>query len=226
LVRPGNSAEDEVTIYWLLGYTYFALNRPEETAGSFRRLLAIQPDFQPGQGVAPNIRARFAEVYEEWNGEGRPGAPPPTPVNIQHRSPAQAERGEAVTLRATVVDPGGRLERLVLAYRQGTSDVFQRIDTTADGGDRIARIPGADVRPPLVEYYFEGLDSLNLPIATRGDVAAPLRIAVPEPGRTIWGRWWFWLTAAVVIGGAITLAVVLSRGGGQDEGTFVITVRP
>ena len=226
LVRAGNTEEDLATIYRLLAFTYLALGREEEAAGGYRKLLAYRPDYQPGSDVSPNVRAFFSRVREQWEAEGRPGLPPPAPVTIRHRSPAQAEPGEAIDLSAQVEDPSGRVAGVVLAYRQGTENVFTRLDTTFAGGEYVATIPGSDVSPPLVEYYFEGVDATGLPVASRGDVAAPLRVAVPEPGESIFAQWWFWVGAVVIIGGAVTAGILLAGGdgGGADQGTLIINV--
>ncbi|NOY93817.1 MAG: hypothetical protein GXP55_21760 [Deltaproteobacteria bacterium] len=229
LIRAGNTPQDRVTIYRLLAFTYLALGREEEAAGAYQSLLAIEPEYEVGSDVSPRTRSFFERIRQQWEDAGRPGVSlaPPAPVEIRHRSPAQAERNQAVQLSASVDDPSGRVARLVLAYRQGTSDVFQRIETEPADGGFTATIPADDVSPPLVEYYFEALDAQGLPIAARGDVAAPLRIAVPEPSHSVFRKWWFWTAAALVIGSAVTTAVVLSGGGGSptQQGTLLITVR-
>jgi tetratricopeptide (TPR) repeat protein len=226
LVRSGNSDEDLATIYRLLGFTYLALQREEEAAGAYRHMLAYTPDFQPGDELSPRFRDFFARVRAEWEASGRPGGAPPPPVSIQHRSPAQSERGTAVTLTANVEDPTGRVAQLILAYRQGTQAVFRRVEATRGADGFTATIPGDAVAPPLVEYYFEALDTQGLPIAARGDVAAPLRTAVAAPGGNVLEEWWFWTLiggGAVAVGVAIILGVALSSGG-QAPGTLVITV--
>lgn len=229
LVRSGNSQEQNRTIYKLLALTYYNLQRNEEAEGAWRSLLALNPEEELGADVAPRVREFFTGVRTRWDAEGRPGVAtrPPAPVTIGHRSPAQAVRGTAVGLTATVDDPESRVARLVLAYRQGTAAVFRRVDTTPSAGGFHATIPGADVRPPLVEYYFEAVDAAGLPVGARGDVAAPLRIAVPAPGGgSILGKWWFWTIAAVVIAGAVIGTVLLVGGGGQDpRGTLVIQIQ-
>jgi len=225
LVRAGNSREEQATIYRLLAFTYLALTREEEAAGGYRSLLALQPEFEPGSDVAPRIREFFNGVQEQWEADGRPGLPPPAPVTIRHRSPPQADRGEEIPLTATVEDPGGRVASLVLAYRRGSEDVFRRIDARQTGEGYAAVIPADAVAPPLVEYYFEGVDATGLPVAARGDVAAPLRVAVPAPGGSILTAWWFWVGAALLVGGAVTAGILLAGGGDAEQGTFVITVR-
>jgi tetratricopeptide (TPR) repeat protein len=227
LVRSGNSQQDYATIYRLLAFTYLALGREEEAAGAYRSMLPLAPDFEPGQDVAPRMREFFAEVRTQWEAEGRPGSGPPPPVEIEHVSPAEAERGTEVDLSARVEDPANRVAQLVLAYRQGTDAVFNRLDARLEEGSYVATIPADDVAPPLVEYYFEALDAQGLPIAARGDVAAPLRIAVPEPGGgNVLEEWWFWtIIGAVVVGGVVAGIVIADQvGGGPQTGSLVITV--
>ena len=229
LVRAGNTAQQQARIYELLAFTYLSLGREAEAEGAYRSLLAIEPDFEPGAEVSPRFRTFFGGVRERWEADGRPGRAPPAPASIRHASPAQADPGESVELRASLDDPSGRIVSVVLAYRQGTSDVFRRLDTEPVDGEFVATIPGEDVAPPLVEYYFEGLDADGLPVASRGDVAAPLRIAVEGEGAGgVATKWWFWtILGAVVIGGGVTAAVLLARddeGPSPTQGTFVITI--
>lgn len=227
LVRSGNSREDQARIYRLLAFTYLALRREEEATGAYRSMLPREPEFQPGAEVAPRIREFFAGVRAQWEADGRPGSDPPPPVSIGHRSPPRADRGQQVTLSAEVGDPAGRVDRLVLAYRQGTEAVFQRLDAELTEGRFVATIPGPAIAPPLVEYYFEALDAQGLPIAARGDVAAPLRIAVPAPsGGSVAEEWWFWtIIGAVVVGAVVTGVVIANEASSPPTGTLIINVQ-
>ncbi|MBO6935115.1 MAG: tetratricopeptide repeat protein [Deltaproteobacteria bacterium] len=229
LVRAGNTDQQRARIYTFLAFTYLSLGREAEAEGAYRSLLAIVPAFEPDASVSPRFREFFSGVRDRWEAEGRPGSAPPSPATIEHTSPPQADPGESVELRASLDDPSGRIVSVVLAYRQGTSDVYRRLDTQLVEGEYVATIPGDDVAPPLVEYYFEGLDANNLPVASRGDVAAPLRIAVEGEGDSgIVGKWWFWtILGVVVVGGAVTTAVLLTRDDGgpsETQGTFVISI--
>jgi hypothetical protein len=226
LVRSGNTPQQRGRIYRYLALTYLALDREEEAAGAWRSMLAIEPDHEVDSSLSPRFRDFFGNVRREWEAEGRPGLLPPAPVTIEHRSPPEADHDQSITLSARMNDPGGRTAHLVLAYRPGTSAVFTRIETRAEGEDFVATIPGAEVRPPLVEYYFEAVDANGLPIASRGDVAAPLRIAVPSPQADVTSEGWFWAAiggGAAVVAGAIILGVVLGTQGGTGQGTLVIT---
>lgn len=214
LVRSGNSVDDRIEIYRLLALNYFVLNRPEEAEGAFRSLLALRPDAALGSEVAPRVREFFGEVRQRWEADGRPGVAqrPAAAIRIEHRSPAERDPENAVTLQASVSDPDGRMSRLVLAYRQGTRAVYRRIDARRTPRGFTAVIPARDVRPPLVEYYFEAVDVNGVPLAARGDVAAPLRITVAG-GDSVLATWWFWTGAAVVVAGAVVLGIVLASGG-------------
>jgi len=227
LVRSGNTNRQLATIYQILSLTYLSLARQEEAAGAYRSLLAIDPDHQPGADVSPRFRTFFETVREQWEADGRPGRPPPAPVTIRHRSPPESERETEIPLDCQVEDPSGRVASVVLAYRQGSEDVFRRVDTEIRDGSYHATIPAEAVAPPLVEYYFEGLDDAGLPVAARGDVAAPLRVAVPEPGQSVFKQWWFWVAAVAILGGAAAaIAVVATQSGGEaEQGTFVISIR-
>ncbi len=228
LVRSGNTPADQATIYDYLALTYLALGRREEATGAYRSLLGIEPDHEPGPGVSPRFREFFATVRAAWEADGRPGLPAPAPVSIGHRSPPQADRGTEVELEATIDDPDGRVASLVLAYRQGTNAVFTRVEMArSPSGAYAATIPGDAVSPPLVEYYFEATDAAGLPVSARGDVSAPLRIAVPAPGGDIASEPLFWVGiggGALLVAGAIVLGVVLGGQGGAQEGTLVFTI--
>ena len=230
LVRTGNTAAQRVTIYQYLAYTYLALGREEEAGGAWQYMLGLAPDAEPSSDLSPRFREFFAAVRTRWEAAGRPGVPAPAPVEIQHRSPAQADRGSEVELSAELVDGDGRVSSLVLAYRQGSDAVFRRVECQRrEDGAYYATIPGDDVRPPLVEYYFEAVDAGGLPVAARGDVAAPLRIAVPEPGADVTTEAWFWVLlggSAAVVAGAIALGVFFGTmgGGAGEQGTLVITI--
>ncbi|MCA9610096.1 MAG: tetratricopeptide repeat protein [Myxococcales bacterium] len=232
LVRSGNTPQQYATIYRLLAFTYLALGREEEASGAYRSMLPLDPEHALGDEVAPRIRTFFQNVRDDWEAAGRPGIERPVTsqaqVAIRHRSPPEAERETEVPLSAEVDDPDGRVSSLVLAYRQGTDAVFTRLDTQrqSDGSFR-ATIPADAVAPPLVEYYFEALDADGLPVAARGDVAAPLRIAVPEPGGNVLEEWWFWTIIGVVVVGGVVGGIIIAdqlSNQGPATGTFVITV--
>lgn len=223
IIRRGNTPEIEIQIYELLALSYLALNRNDEAEGAFRLMLARAPERSLSNDLAPRIRQFFDTVKQRWIADGRPGvarpvqgiAPPPvvTSVAIEHRSPAQQERNRALGLTARVDDPGSRVARLVLAYRAGANGIFRRMDAsrTRPGGDFHAEIPGESVRPPALEYYFEAVDTNGVPVQSRGDALAPLRVVVPEPRGIPWWTWVIVGVGVVAVGAGITGAVLGTR---------------
>lgn len=220
IIRAGNSPQDELRIYELLAYSYQALQRNDEAEGAWRLVLIRDPARQPSQDLSPRVQQFFNRARARWEAEGRPGLPqptanttqqtvtvePPPEVRIEHRSPPQQQRGRAVALTASLVDPGRRVARLVLAYRHNNQGIFRRVEARPDpAGGYAVTVPAEVVRPPLVEYYLEAVDSNGLPLQARGDAFAPLRIAVPEPGGI---PWWVWVGGGVLVAGAITGIVV------------------
>ena len=234
LLRRGNTPAQEVTIYELLALSYLALNRDEESEGAFRLMLARDPEHPLDAGQAPRIRDFYRRGVERWVRDGRPGvarasegAPVERPVTIDHRSPAQQTAGVLLTLTAQITDPDRRAEALVLAYRPGSRGLFRRMRTSRSAGVFSASIPSEEVRPPVVEYYFEAVDPSGIAVASRGDAFAPLRVVVPQAEATpITSRWWFWTGAAAVLAGvAVGTYFAVSGSSEPAPARLTITVR-
>jgi hypothetical protein len=227
IIRRGNTPQTEIQIYELLALSYQSLNRNDEAEGAYRLVLVRDPNHQLSSDIAPRIIEFFNGVKQRWEAEGRPGiaqqgsmsatqgAGQAAPVAIEHRSPAQQQRNHAVPLTARLDDPGHRVARLVLAFRSGSRGLFRRLDATQnEQGDYVATVPAEAVRPPLVEYYFEAVDSNGVPVQARGDAFAPLRVAVPEPGGI---PTWAWIGGGVLVAGAAAAIVVGVIVAGQAQ---------
>jgi hypothetical protein len=135
---------------------------------------------------------------------------------LRHASPAEAIADAQIDLTATIEDPQSRVVKVVLHYRTGSktgSDAkFEQVTAALAGGHASASIPPEAVKPPIVEYYLEGLDKGGLPVVSRGDAAAPLRIAVPEKT----GAW----VIPTVIAGAVVFVAGGIIGGLAAAGVF------
>jgi tetratricopeptide (TPR) repeat protein len=203
LLRPNNTKAQRVEIYRLLALNYITLNHKDEAESAVRGLLALQPDYALPASESPRFRDFFADVKKRWEGEGRPGLvkeseAPPVPVTMQHVSPSQVDKHTQVDLTAKLVDPQNRVTSVKLFFRAGSKGKFDEVEADVTSGDVKASIPPDSVKPPIVEYYLIGLDKGGLPIVSRGDATAPLRIAVP--GGT--GAW----VLPVAIGGGVLVA--------------------
>jgi hypothetical protein len=232
LVRPGLSKQERIEIYRLLAYNFITIKRVDEADSAVRGLLVLDEAFTLPPTESPRFREFFDATRQKWEAEGKPGKvvegtppPPEKPVRIFHSSPAQAQMDSAVKLTGTIGDEGGRVKGVQLAYRTGTRGRFVTVPVTYTLGKFRAQIPATSVKPPLVEYYLQAVDQGGLPVASRGDAAAPLRIAVaaPEEGGSVFASPWFWVPVGLlVVGGAVATAVILTSS--SDTSTVSIRV--
>jgi hypothetical protein len=210
LLRPNNTKAQKVEIYRLLALNYITINRKEEAESAVRGLLALQPDYALPASESPRFRDFFTDVRKRWEADGRPGLvkesePAAAPVTMQHVSPPQIDPHTQIDLTATLSDPQNRVTGVKLYFRTGSKGKFDVVDADVSGSDVKASIPPASVKPPIVEYYLLGVDKGGLPVVSRGDAGAPLRVAVPEPGKA-------WILP-VAIGGGVILAALGVVGG-------------
>jgi hypothetical protein len=224
LLRPGTSKADRIDVYRFLAYNYLVLSQTEEAEAAVRGLYVLDPEFTLRESESPRFRTFFTEVKDRWEKEGRPGletesrATAASP-SVKHVSPAEWESGKQVRVSGQIVDPANRAASVVIRYRSGSKGKFQRLEARLGQGHFRASIPGSAVKPPLVEYYIEVVDDGGLPIASRGDAAAPMRIAIPDPdgGPSVLASPWFWVAAAVVVGGGVTGAILLNKDSGSTS---------
>jgi hypothetical protein len=206
LLRPNNTKAQKVEIYRLLALNYITINRKDEAESAVRGLLALQPEYALPASESPRFRDFFSEVRKRWDAEGRPGLVKESeiaaaPVAMQHVSPAQVQPRTQIDLTAKLSDPQSRVTGVKLYYRTGSSGVFNALDADVSGADVKVSIPPSAVKPPIVEYYLLGVDKGGLPIVSRGDAGAPLRVAVPEPAKG-------WILPVAIGGGVAVLAAL------------------
>jgi len=217
LLRPNNTKEQKIEIYRLLAYNYITMNRKDEAESAVRGLLAIDPEYSLPPSESPRFRDFFTNAKTKWEADGKPGlvqeqAAPPAAVTMAHISPSEVDKGTDIPLSVQLTDPQHRAGSVKLLYRTGSKGKFEALDVSIVDGKGHATIPGSAVKPPLVEYYFEAYDTSSLPIASRGDAAAPLRVAVPDKG----AGW----VLPVVIGGGVVGVAALVLGGLAIGGAF------
>lgn len=206
LLRPSNTQAQKVDIYRLLALDYITLGRKDEAENAVRGLLVQRPDYEIPAKESPRFRDFFAQARAKWEAEGRPGIvkeePTQQPVVLKHGSPTQVDPGTNVDLRGRLDDPDGRVGSVKLYYRSGSKGDFTEAMAQVEGSSVHATIPGASIKPPLVDYYFEVLDGSGSVIASRGDASSPLRIAVPEGSSKGW-------VLPVAIGGSVLGAAAI-----------------
>lgn len=217
LLRPNNTKQQRLDVYRLLALNYITLNRKDEAESAVRGLLALQPDYSLPSSESPRFRDFFSSAQKKWEAEGRPGIvketeAPPAAVTMQHVSPPQVAPGTEIPLSVKLDDPQGRVYDVKLFFRPGSSGKFAEQETQFGNATARGTIPGKIVQPPLVEYFFEGFDKGGLPVVARGDIAAPLRVAVPAPSKA----WLIGLGVGIgvaVVAGVIIGVLVATAGG-------------
>ena len=231
ILRPNLAKEQKIEVLRLMALNYITLNRKDEAESAVRGLLAIEPTYELPKNESPRFRDFFATARKKWEADGKPGlvtGAPLTlePVNIGHTSPSQTNPNTDIPLSIKMDDPQGRVYDVKLFYRTGSKGKFLSLATPIDAGNGKATIPRVAVKPPLVEYYFQGFDKGGLPIIARGDAAAPLRVAVPEPSKG-------WILPVVIGGGIVAVAaaviiagVVVSSGGSGKSTVSLIVIGP
>ena len=236
LLRPGTKLDDRIEIYRLLAYNYITLGRNEEADAAVRGLLVLKDDFQLSPKESPRFRDFFAKAQAAWVEEGKPGqeqaAAAPSVVAIRHTPAVQVEPGTVVKVEGTVDDSASAVAEVKLFFREAGAAKFDEKALAYAMGSFRGQIPQTAVKPPLVEYYLLAVDAKGLPLSSRGDADAPLRIAVPEPqDDSIFASPWFWIPVGVlVVGGAVATAVILGTqeeappGNGTPTSTIVIGV--
>jgi hypothetical protein len=234
LLRPGTSKADKIEIYRLLAYNYITLKRTEEADAAVRGLLVLDETFKLPATESPRFRDFFDATRKKWEGEGKPGkvaegksADAEKPVTITHTSPPQTDPDTTIKLSGDIDDPGGRVRGVAVYYRTGQEGKFVTVNANYAMGSFHTQVPASSVKPPFVEYYIQAIDKSGLPITSRGDAAAPLRVVVPAPakGGSVFGSPWFWIPVGlVVVGGAIAVGVLATRSSSTDNGKTTSTV--
>jgi len=224
LVRAENVPAQKIAIFKYLALDYLVLGRSDDAQQAFRQLLAIQPEYQLDPAIFAPEHVQFLEgVRQLWEAEGRPGWVSPEqrlrPATVDHELPAQATREESLDLAVTIDDPDQRVQSMVLAYRASGQTSFSRLEASPAPGGFHATIPGEDIAPPVIEYYFEALDERGNVVGRRGDERIPLRVPVPgEEQGGVWTEWWFWTIIGVGVAAAVAIPVGVVYGGGGGNG--------
>jgi hypothetical protein len=218
LVRPDNTPDQKLEILRLLALDHITLGHAEEAENVVRALLSLQPGYELPKTESPRFRDFFAAVRARWEAAGRPGLVTDQgalrAVSLKHTSPSDAAPGSEVPLVASLDDPGHRAAAVQLFYRTGSHGAFTATaaQLSAADGDVRATLPSSAVHAPYVAYYLLVTDAQGLPLASRGDADAPLRIPVPEPA----SGW----VLPVAIGGGVVGAAGIVLGSLALAGAF------
>jgi tetratricopeptide (TPR) repeat protein len=232
LLRPGSSEAEKIETYRLLAYNYIILKRTEEADAAVRGLLVLNEKFALPPTESPRFRDFFDATRKKWTDEGQPGksavglpAAQEKAIRMEHASPAQTPAGATFKLTGSITDPDARVRGVQLAYRTGSTGKFITVAGTYSLGQFRTQIPGLAVKPPLIEYYLQAVDKSGLPLTSRGDAAAPLRVVVPGGGGVLTSPF-FWVPVGLAVaGGAVLSAFFLTKSSSSSTSTVTIGVK-
>ncbi len=227
LLRPNIAKTEKIDVLKLLAFNYIVLAQNDEADGAVRSILIVDSEFELPESESPRFREFFVTAKKGWVDDGKPGlktegaGTPLTAVKIKHTSPAQVDKDSTAMLTGEIDDPEAAVARVKLYYRAGTTGKFKLGRAEYAMRNFTAEIPASVVLPPLVEYYVEAVDENGIPLATRGDVESPLRIAVPEGGGVLTSPWFWVPVSAAVVAAVVVVAVVASQ---PSEATVTVNV--
>lgn len=210
----GNSPEQLVRIYQLLGIASSALGREDDARDFFVRMLALDRNAELDASVPPRLRDPFLEARGVW--AARPGR---FDLSVGLDRPRSA-------LRVEVTDPSGMARRIAVHARlEGES---QYVEQEGAAGTVDVIVPGAS-NADRIEYYVDVLDEHGNRMRSEGTAFAPRsvgrdRVSGPAAvggGGTIFDEAAFWVVVGIVVaaGAATTIGVVVdqrSRIGAQS----------
>lgn len=223
LVRPGTSTDERIKVLKLLAYNYITINKNEEADAAVRALYVLDETFELPKTESPRFRDFFKKTKDTWESEGKPGkeaahTDTTSSIRITHAPPPQVKAGTEVKIEGKIDDEAGKVQKVELSVKNGPKGKFVTKPLVYSMGAFRGTIAGTFVQPPLVEYYILALDKDGLPLASRGDVDAPVRIAVPEDKKSVFVSPWFWIpVGATVVAGAILTGVLVSRSNSSDN---------
>lgn len=219
--------------YELIGIAAAALHRDEVSRNAFIRLLALNPDAQVNQRLAPALRGPFVEALGFWSSRG-------DGFGVEATLLSRRER-----LRVTMSDPLGLAATIVVGSRIDDTGAFevQRAEVEQSPTVYIPVDGARDAR--TVEYYVWVLDGPGNRLVEIGNEDEPEEVsagppaqpaailvpeadprAAPEDSDGLFASPIFWVVAGVLLVGAgVTVGVLASDSSAGATATTSFGVR-
>jgi hypothetical protein len=212
----------------LLAYNHIVLGNLGQAKGVAWSIYAEDEKYELGEEESPRFREFFEKHKETWVEAGKPGqstSAKAVDVKIKHSPPAEAEAGLAISLSGVVEDPDANVARLRVYYRTGTDGKFEFSPVKFTMRKFTVDIPADYVSSPTVEYYIQALDQNGLPVATKGDAEAPLRVRIPgDEGGSIITSPFLWVPVGLAVVAAVVIPIAVVFASASTESTVSINV--
>lgn len=217
----GNTPEQLVRIYQLLGIASSALGREDEARDYFVRMLGLDRDAELDESVPPRLRDPYLEARGVW--AARPGR-----LGMQ----VGLDRASS-SLRVELADPTAMARRVIVHSRLEGEAQYVTQDAEARSAISIP-VQGA-ASADRVEYYVEVFDEHRNVMLAEGSAFEPRVVgrervpvgATGPAGPSFFEEPTFWIIvgAVVAVAAGITIGVVVdsrSRIGAQSSITIGI----
>jgi hypothetical protein len=220
LTRSDLGRAEQVEAQRHIALCHGAYGHAEEATRALRQLLRLDPLATLPAGSPPALVEQLETLRR-------------TQPRLEHLPGRDVERGPPVKLVARVAQlPAQTRPRLY--YRPTAAEPFRQLEMPASGqpGSFAATLPPFE-RPTEIEYYLIIEDPSGQALASVGEPARPLRLAVEgtaavavRPGagsepRPWYRRWYFWAgIGALVVAGALGGGIGAAQGGGRPDASL------
>ncbi len=169
-------------VYRDLGAMYFYAKKKDDAITAFVEALKIEP------GSNLNINYKTAEVdavYEEAKKKSGPVKPPDGPGGDQptgdfkHEPPTEAQVRTPFPIYVTY-SGSTSIAKVVAKYKAFGDSEFTQIELTKMGDGWGGLIPCKAVTQGTLQYYVQGFDASNDPVANSGDRNKTFKVAIKD----------------------------------------------
>lgn len=192
---------DYVRLYEQVGLAHAYLEHKKEALAAFDRVLALDPGYALSCRLSPKATFLFEEARSQ--------AQQREPMTLDLFLPRDLKITDPVPIAVRVVaDPKKIIRRLTLFTRRGGEGSFQRHEHVAPPLGKYAELlldpPAAASGPGVVQVFVTATDGGGNEVLKLGTSEWPREINLAyEPPPAWYQRWWVWVTAGVVVAGAV-----------------------
>ncbi|MBN2497745.1 MAG: tetratricopeptide repeat protein [Deltaproteobacteria bacterium] len=148
LVSSKSEPGDLVQAYMIKGLCLSARGEPDEALVTFRKLLAIDPEFEMPKNVSPKLAAPFSKAV-------------PMPIKLVHEPPAQPKASKMLDgfeLRISLVSDSMSMVAAVRLRFQIEGGQELMLERAASGHGELAFKLPPGLKVERVTYYFEAIN--------------------------------------------------------------------
>jgi len=244
LKSPSSGPGELAKAYEIQGMCLASLGKTKAAVQSFRKLLAIDPDFRLGENVSPKIAEPFDQALKESKDQKK--------ISLAHTAPAEEVPMGQLELEASLeADPLAMVKKIHMRYQVDGGKQKRKTRRTKGPGKVVMKF-SKKLKAKEIRYWFEAVNRHGGVLARAGSASEPFVVKIrppvvavspvvkkklePEPpvpsppvlppqkkppeddeGGAWYEQWWLWTGVGVLVTGAV-VAVVLAADLGEPGG--------